>query len=596
MMGRVFLEMRGKGNAYIPRLKRAVRGEGLAAVCGVRQFFDWMPGLAAQGESNVKTCLQRFRDFALSVQDQDDQVKVDSVFYFGEVSFAATQHGRLGTRVAMDVNDSSPFGNGKVVASIKCQKLAISLRDQFEPGIAQFIKPYRDPVNTQSVWKKAVEAMQQLNPCRVVDLFVDTDSSDFDRITLISRLIVEVSDVLSTGTPGERASALRTLALDAPQALCLAALNVPHDDLLRELEGVIYEEDTGRPGASVVGEHTETFLRKRIDSAGSGSNGLWPLDVQTSGSSDDLIQMSPKLRTSWTASSSIRDPTSSSPSGRIKNFFSRSGQKLVGSPGTGSPITQSVKILSPVGPAGLESVAKRSIGDGPPAEETMDETWHGTRVDPADVGKMEVSDVPRYGMLKPRKELGMEQNIPSNIKAVQGSMAALEVMATVMGKDFLTKVCIPCILSESSDEVECARAIGKIYFSARCSGVNISSLVRRLERFAKHGLLAIRMNAVESIGVISKYSDDENAQELALYVATNEKDPKVIEKLVEILPNIMSHNIKGRQQKEMLKYSTPSRKGGMTAVSFIPLPLPFPVPIPLRTQASARDRFTLGMG
>lgn len=528
------------------------------------------------------TCLQRFREFALSVQDRDDQMKIGSVFYFGEVPFTAAVHGRLGTRVAMGIDDEgNSFGSGKVIANIKCQKLTVNMRDRFESEIAQFIKPYRDPANAQSVWKRAVEAMQQLNPCRVVDLFVETDSSDFDRISLISRLIVEVSDVLSTGTPGERAAALRTLAIDAPQALCLAALNVPHDDLIRELEGVIYEDDTGKPG-EIAADHTESFLRRRFDSSNSGnfSSGrdLWPLDTSAGGSSDDVLlgSTSPTLRSSWTASPSTKDPTSSSTTGRIKSFFSRSGSKLT---------SQSPKISSPIGPMGLTSVKTPDNSGRFFHEQDIDETWHGTKVDPADVANMEVSDVPRYGTLKPRKEPGMEPKIPKNIRAVQGSVAALEVMATVLGKDFLTKICIPCILSESSDEAECAKAIGKIYFSARCSGIDTSSLVQRLEYFAKHGTLAIRINAVESIGVVAKHTDDENAQELALYLATNEKDPKVLEKLIEILPNIMSHNIKGKQQKEMLKYSTPSRKGGTTAVRS---PLSFPYLISPRALGHLR--------
>ncbi len=59
------------------------------------------------------------------------------------------------------------------------------------------------------------------------------------------------------------------------QALCSAALHLPYEALLEELEGVIYEKESHSarlgdrsPAIAIKGEHgAETFLRKRMASA-----------------------------------------------------------------------------------------------------------------------------------------------------------------------------------------------------------------------------------------------------------------------------------------------------------------------------------------
>jgi len=157
------------------------------------------------------------------------------------------------TKVAFGIEDTSSTGDGRIVAVVGSQKLVVGTRDNFENIVQEWTHQFAEQSDS-NVWKKAVEAMQQLNPCTVVDLFGDGDSSDFARISIISRLIVEVSDVLSTGSKEERAEALRTLAIDAPQVFeRILGAKAPLRRSLCSLEGPGCSNDP--VGGTVHGEN-----------------------------------------------------------------------------------------------------------------------------------------------------------------------------------------------------------------------------------------------------------------------------------------------------------------------------------------------------
>ena len=105
-------------------------------------------------------------------------------------------------------------------------------------------------------------------------------------------------------------------------------------------------------------------------------------------------------------------------------------------------------------------------GNGP-----IDRTWHGTKVSQEQLqsGSYEYSEVPRHGALRlpPSKPYGFEgmQLIPR-----AGMLDALQLLSGVLGVEFLINFTMPCLRHKDSDQVQLARLIGQLHYSATTAG------------------------------------------------------------------------------------------------------------------------------
>jgi hypothetical protein len=220
------------------------------------------PAAAAAGKG-----LDRFHAFAAHALANSGPAGLGTKFQFGEGSADQLASVRRGTIVALGLLPASLRHCGQVIARYGSRQAAFSMEEAYEGRLAEWIRqcrpageavPGRGP-HGAAVWGPAVELMQQLNPLSVLELEGGPDGPDddsgaglqFESIAAAAQLLRDSAETLAGGRRAERAAALRRLAAAAPRVLCSAALHVPYEALVRELEGVVYERESGPGGGGI---------------------------------------------------------------------------------------------------------------------------------------------------------------------------------------------------------------------------------------------------------------------------------------------------------------------------------------------------------
>jgi hypothetical protein len=376
---------------------------------------------------------------------------------FGEAALSAVESIRKGTRAALRLQHQATFGKpqGQIVAMCGNQSLTFTSQESYEYRLRSFLNQFRTS-STSGAWNRAVEVLGQLNPSVMVDL--DLDTYDFGRLSSLGTLFRNVGEQLLHGGRQARIACLQELATQAPQALCSIALHVPFDVLVRELDGVIYDT-VGSDGGSGA-THAAASQSLPI---GAGAD---PLRRDHSWHGDKM-----RVSPSSPRASSGDQQVGSGGSGRKGSVMSalyRAGNLLgrrrdlddggIGWEGTGGSLHSSDPHQT--------SAGYDEDGNGP-----IDRTWHGTKVSQEQLqsGTYEYSEVPRHGALRlpPSKPYGFEgmQLIPR-----AGMLDALQLLSGVLGMEFLINFTMPCLRHKDSDQVQLARLIGQLHYSATTAG------------------------------------------------------------------------------------------------------------------------------
>lgn len=161
----------------------------------------------------------------------------------------------------------------------------------------------------------------------------------------------------------------------------------------------------------------------------------------------------------------------------------------------------------------------------------IDRTWHGTKVSQEQLqsGSYEYSAVPRHGSLRlpPSKPYGFEgmQLVPR-----AGMLDALQLLSGVLGMEFLINFTMPCLRHKDSDQVQLARLIGQLHYSATTAGCSdAAGELRAIHiRMLRSGDELQQINSIKSLPDFTRHD--------SMPVAAH------IEKCCELLVEILCDN------------------------------------------------------
>ena len=270
------------------------------------------------------------------------------------------------------------------------------LQEMYEHRIRSFLTHHA--ISSSGAWNRAVEALAQLNPSSMIDL--DTDMGESDKLASLGTLLRNVATELSNGGRQARIKSLQELAQQSPQALCSIALHVPFDVLVRELEGVIYEQigsDVAQGGLETTSQSTAPMVPPKLDHSWHG----------------EMVLVSP--------------PSPRSGQGRkgsVRSVLARAGESILG---RGESSKHGAVQMKKEPHSAHVLGHDRYVGEERPID---DRTWHGTKVskEQLDTGTYEYSEVPRHGALRPTQSFRARR---LQIALRPGMMDALQVILCV---------------------------------------------------------------------------------------------------------------------------------------------------------------------
>ena len=352
-----------------------------------------------------------------------------------------------------------------------------------------------------------MEVLGQLNPSVMVDL--DLDTYDFGRLSSLGTLFRNVGEQLLHGGRQARIACLQELATQAPQALCSIALHVPFDVLVRELDGVIYDT-VGSEGAAAAAFPSLTIPIGGVDTNRLARDHSWH---------GDKMRVSPASpRPASGDHTEVRRNSVMSALYRAGTLLGR--RKDADADGLGWEASQHLSDPH-------QSSADMDADDNGP----IDRTWHGTKVSQEQLqsGSYEYSAVPRHGSLRlpPSKPYGFEgmQLVPR-----AGMLDALQLLSGVLGMEFLINFTMPCLRHKDSDQVQLARLIGQLHYSATTAGCSdAAGELRAIHiRMLRSGDELQQINSIKSLPDFTRHD--------SMPVAAH------IEKCCELLVEILCDN------------------------------------------------------